>query len=78
MQESKNLLGNICEILLIAGGINWGSIALINVNLVNALFASLPIIEKSIYGLVGLSGLCVLYRLIRINFLSRNHINSAF
>lgn len=50
----------ICVILLIAGGLNWGSIGVFNTNLVSAInkvtFDS-PLFESSVYMLVGLATL---------------------
>ncbi len=52
----KNLVCTIAGILTIIGAINWGLIGLFNFNLVSALFANLPVVQKAIYILIGLSG----------------------
>jgi uncharacterized protein len=39
--------------LLVVGGLNWGLIGLLNFNLVNALFGSVPALETLVYVLVG-------------------------
>ena len=49
----------VAFILVIIGGLNWGFVAF-GYNLVNALFGSWPIIERIIYGLVGLSALVMI------------------
>lgn len=41
--------------LLIVGGLNWGLLALFNLNLVNTFFGAWPTIEKAVYTLVGAS-----------------------
>lgn len=41
----------------IIGAINWGLVGIFDFNLVNALFNSMPIIEKIIYIIVGICGL---------------------
>jgi uncharacterized membrane protein YuzA (DUF378 family) len=51
------VLDIITLILVIIGGINWGLVGLFDWNLVHAIFAFSPIIEKIVYIVVGLSGL---------------------
>ena len=41
--------------LLWVGGLNWGLVGLFKLNLVNALFGSLPALEMLVYVLVGAS-----------------------
>ena len=43
--------------ITIIGAINWGLIGLFDFNLVATLFESVPVIEKIIYILVGITGL---------------------
>ncbi|MBS3108095.1 DUF378 domain-containing protein [Candidatus Woesearchaeota archaeon] len=50
----------VALILVIVGGLNWGLVAF-NFNLVNVIFGSIPILEKAVYGLVGLSALYTIY-----------------
>ena len=45
----------LVAILLVIGGLNWGLFGLIDFNLVNYLFSSMPSVEKLVYSLVGLS-----------------------
>lgn len=65
MTKNRQLAGIICEVLLIIGGINWGLIGLFELNIVHLLFASIPLLEKTIYILVGAAGLYILFRLIQ-------------
>jgi uncharacterized membrane protein YuzA (DUF378 family) len=50
------VLNLVTLILVIVGGVNWGLVALANVNLVAALFGDTPI-ARVVYLLVGLSAL---------------------
>lgn len=43
--------------LVIVGALNWGLVALFDLNLVSAIFGTWPGVEKLIYVLVGLSAL---------------------
>jgi uncharacterized protein len=45
----------LAAILLVVGGLNWGLVGLIDFNLVDYLFSSMPSVEKLVYNLVGLS-----------------------
>lgn len=42
-------------ILLIIGGLNWGLVGLLNMDLVATIFGSIPILQKIVYILVGLA-----------------------
>lgn len=58
-------LGLISMILLIVGGINWGLVGLLNLNLVTTLFGSIPILVTIVYVLVGLAAVYQLYLMIK-------------
>ena len=51
-------LGNIAQILLVIGGLNWG-LAIVEINLVEIIAnaITLPIIGTIIYALVGISAI---------------------
>ena len=51
------LLQKIALVITIIGAINWGLIGLFDFNLVETLFASVDILQKIIYILVGICGL---------------------
>ena len=51
----------IALILLIVGAINWGVVGLANIDLVAALLGTVPLIQTSLYVLVGLAGLYGVY-----------------
>ena len=45
----------LAAILLVVGGLHWGLVGLIDFNLVDYLFSTMPSVEKLVYSLVGLS-----------------------
>lgn len=51
----SDVLTLIATILVIVGGLNWGLVGAFNYDLVATLFATLPIVAKVVYILVGLS-----------------------
>jgi hypothetical protein len=57
----KNTLKLVALILVIVGGVNWGLVGLLNLDLVAKLLGSVPIAQKIVYILVGLAALYVAY-----------------
>jgi uncharacterized membrane protein YuzA (DUF378 family) len=53
----KNSLMMIALILAIVGAINWGLIGAFGFNLVNFLLGGFPLVERIVYGVVGISGI---------------------
>ncbi len=51
------IIDKIALVLIIIGAINWGLIALFNLDLVALLFGEMTVLSRIVYGLVGLSGL---------------------
>ena len=51
------IIDKIALVLIIIGAINWGLIALFNLDLVALLFGDMTILSRIVYGLVGVSGL---------------------
>ena len=47
----------IVAVLLVVGGLNWGLVGLFDFDLVATLFGSIPVIQKTVYVLVGLSAI---------------------
>lgn len=45
----------VAFVLVVVGGLNWLLIGVLNMNLVTALFGSVPLLERAVYTLVGLS-----------------------
>lgn len=54
-------LGWIAALLVIIGAINWGLVGIFDWNLVNAIFGSVSWLERTIYTLVGVGGLYMIY-----------------
>lgn len=48
-------LNMIAYILVVVGGLNWGLVGFLHFNLVDHLFGSMPMVERAVYCLVGLS-----------------------
>lgn len=57
----KNIVDWIALVLVIVGGLNWGLVGLLQFNLVTALLGSIPVLEKIVYILVGLSAVYMIY-----------------
>lgn len=61
---ARSSLDWITSILVIVGGLNWG-LAVFDFNLVDSLVGAWPAVAKTVYGLVGLSALYMLYGLFK-------------
>lgn len=64
----KGVLGWIASVLVVIGAINWGLVGIggfmsSNLNVVNLLLGSWPIVEWIVYVLVGLAGIWLLVKL---------------
>jgi uncharacterized membrane protein YuzA (DUF378 family) len=53
----------LAMVLMIIGGINWGLIGLMNIDLVSTIFGDMTTASRTVYGLVGLSALYSIYTL---------------
>ncbi|MBU0535413.1 MAG: DUF378 domain-containing protein [Nanoarchaeota archaeon] len=51
----------IALVLVIVGGLNWGLVGLLNLDLVQTILGSIPILAKIVYVLVGVSALYMVY-----------------
>ncbi len=58
---AKSVLDWIALVLVIVGGLNWGLVGLFNLDLVAKLFVSIPLLMKTVYILVGLAALYMVY-----------------
>ena len=45
----------VVAILLVIGGLNWGMVGLLDFDLVSYLFSGYPVVQNTVYILVGLS-----------------------
>ncbi|MFA7285988.1 MAG: DUF378 domain-containing protein [Candidatus Paceibacterota bacterium] len=66
---SKFCFAVLTKTLVIIGGLNWGLVgagmlsgSTANVNLVNALFGSIPAVEATIYLVVGIAAFASIFR----------------
>lgn len=50
-----HLLNLLSSVLLVVGGLNWGLVAVLDMDLVQMLFGNFGIVTDIVYGLVGLS-----------------------
>lgn len=50
----------VAFLLMFVGALNWGLVGLFDFNLVTALLGSVPMVEKVVYILVGLSAVYVI------------------
>ncbi|MDD7793817.1 DUF378 domain-containing protein [Clostridium sp. 'White wine YQ'] len=66
-----SMLDKISFILVIIGAVNWGTIGLLNFNLVHFLFGILPIIERIIYILVFVAGINLIAIFVRSKFVMK-------
>ncbi|MEN9852082.1 MAG: hypothetical protein RI996_25 [Candidatus Parcubacteria bacterium] len=61
--KNLNSFDWVALVLLIIGGINWGAIAIFNIDLVQILFGEMTYLTRVVYGIVGASALYVIYLL---------------
>ncbi len=61
----KNPLDLLAMILVIIGGLNWGLVGLLELDLVHLIFGSIPILAKIVYILVGLAAVYMAYYTIK-------------
>jgi len=58
----KSVIEWIVLILVIIGAINWGLVGIGGWDLVEIILGSIPVLTKIVYILVGLAGLCLIYK----------------
>ena len=49
------MVSMVAMLLVVVGGLNWGLVGLLNFNLVTMVLGSVPMLEKLVYILVGVS-----------------------
>jgi len=57
----------IAAVLVIIGALNWGLIGLFGFDSVAFIFGELSVFSRVVYSLVGLSGLWMIFTLVRIS-----------
>ena len=50
--------------LLVVGALNWGLVGLANINVVELILGSIPILLRLVYVLVGVAGLYKIYKVL--------------
>lgn len=60
MMKQACFFCKIVGIFAIIGVLNWGSIAIFQVNVIDRLFGEMSIVSRIVYGLIGLSGVALL------------------
>ncbi|MBU4070482.1 MAG: DUF378 domain-containing protein [Nanoarchaeota archaeon] len=61
----KSALDWIALVLLIVGGVNWGLVGLLDLDLVDLIFGSVGWLATTVYTLVGISALYTIYYLFK-------------
>jgi len=57
-----NTMDLIAMIFVLVGGINWGLVGLMDMNLIELIFGSVPVLVTIVYALVGLFALYIGYK----------------
>ncbi|MBI4896285.1 MAG: DUF378 domain-containing protein [Candidatus Aenigmarchaeota archaeon] len=57
----KGSIDMVAKALVIIGGLNWGLVGLLNVDLVRLIFGSIPLLQLIVYVVIGLAALYELY-----------------
>jgi len=60
----NKVLDQVAMWLVVIGGLNWG-LAVFDMNLVNLVLGTIPVLEKVVYALVGLSALLMAFNAFR-------------
>lgn len=55
-----NTLDWIAIVLLVIGGINWGLVGLLDIDVVAVIFGDMSVVSRIVYILVGLSAIYIL------------------
>ncbi|RJQ31695.1 MAG: DUF378 domain-containing protein [Actinobacteria bacterium] len=67
MNTRLNWMDWIAAVLVIIGALNWGLIGLFGFDSVAFIFGELSVFSRVVYSLVGLSGLWMIFTLVRIS-----------
>ena len=59
--KDATIIDKLAILLVIIGGLNWGLVGLLNMNLVEMLLGTIPVLVQIIYILVGLAALYSIY-----------------
>ncbi len=62
--KNMDCVSTIAIVLLVIGGLNWGLVGLLNIDLVAMLLGTMTLLAKVVYTLVGLSAVYVGFTLL--------------
>ena len=57
----RNVVDWIALVLVIIGGLNWGLVGAFSFDLVEAILGAVPVLQRLVYGLVGISAIYMIY-----------------
>lgn len=57
----KSVIDWIALVLVIIGGLNWGLVGLFQFDLVEAILGAVPVLQRIVYVLVGISAAYMIY-----------------
>ncbi len=57
----KSILDWIALVLVIIGGLNWALVGLFELDLVEAIFSSISVLQTIVYVLIGLAAVYMIY-----------------
>lgn len=55
--NSMGTLNWIAWALVVIAAFNWGSVGLLDLNLISLIFADMPVFSRVVYGVLGIAGL---------------------
>lgn len=59
MMNKLSTLDWVALVLVVIGGLNWGLVGAMNLDLVSTIFGDMTVLSRIVYGLVGLSAIYV-------------------
>lgn len=65
-EKKMGVIDTITYLLVVIGALNWGFVAIFNFNLVEVISLGMVWLAKTIYVLVGLSGLYAIWTFIKL------------
>lgn len=55
--QKLNVVDIVAVVLVVIGGLNWGLVGLVNIDVVAAIFGAMSVITRIVYVLVGLAAI---------------------
>ena len=66
MMNKLSTLDWVALVLVVIGGLNWGLVGAMNLDLVSTIFGDMTVLSRIVYGLVGLSAIYVAISLAKL------------